>query len=509
MKVQSPPRDAEGFELVASQEQARAIDRAAIDDWKIPGRVLMEVAGVMATRVIRARSGEVAGKAVILCGPGNNGGDGWVVARHLQEAGWVVRVVATAEPAPGTDAHVNFALWQRLGGEIRWAERGATARMKNWLNHANVIVDALFGTGLTRAVEGAAAELIAAANDAEHGLKVALDVPSGLDGDRGAVLGGAFRADVTVTFGLAKTGLYLGAGPAHAGEIVVVSIGWPHPVINAIDAVLRRARPDALATRVPARPDNGHKGTFGHVGVIGGFAGKEGAAILASLGALRAGAGLATWLAPASASAPERPPELMREVLDSGGDGPLPTRPTVLVVGPGLGDEPDILRRVLADPRPHVLDADALNTLAAAPTHVPRAVLTPHPLEAARLLSTDAPSIQADRLAAARHLVAKYHATVVLKGAGTIVAAPDHAPVLIDIADPTLATGGTGDVLAGCIAGLMAQGASPRDAALVGVYVHAVAARDLGEQQARRGVLAHEIANALPKALAALLAGWT
>ncbi|MFO0750013.1 MAG: NAD(P)H-hydrate epimerase [Myxococcota bacterium] len=252
--VGDAPLDDEGFELVASQAEVRAMDRAAIDGWGLPGRLLMELAGAGATRLVRERTGGVAGKAVVLCGPGNNGGDGWVVARHLAAAGWTVRVVATAEPAPGTDAHVNFALWQRLGGEVRTAERGATARMKNWLNHANVIVDAVFGTGLKRDVEGAAADLIAAANEADHGLKVALDLPSGLDGDSGQVLGVAFRADLTATFGLAKTGLYLGAGPAHAGEVVVVPIAWPTPVIVGVGASLRRATPAALARRLPTRP---------------------------------------------------------------------------------------------------------------------------------------------------------------------------------------------------------------------------------------------------------------
>ncbi|MCC6623426.1 MAG: NAD(P)H-hydrate dehydratase [Deltaproteobacteria bacterium] len=510
--------DRDGFELVGSQAEVRAIDRLAIEGWGLPGRLLMELAGAGAARLVMERAGRVAGKAVVLAGPGNNGGDGWVVARHLASAGWTVRVVATGEPAAGTDAHVNFALWERLaptcGGETRLAERGATARMKNWLGHANVIVDGLFGTGLTRAVEGAAAELLHAANDADHGLKVALDVPSGLDGDRGDVLGVAFRADLTATFGLAKSGLFLGDGPRHAGEIVVVPIAWPRPAIDAVGATLRRARPAAIARRVPARPADGHKGTFGHVGVLGGFAGREGAAVLAGLGALRSGAGLCTWLrgpAPAASDEVARPAELMQAPL--GDAGPLPARPTVLVVGPGLGDGPEAqaaLARALADGRPLVLDADA-HTLLAARDALTLAghVVTPHPLEAARLLGCSATEVQGERLAAARRLVLRTGgAIVVLKGAGTLVAAPDAPPVLVDVADPTLAVGGSGDVLAGVIAGLVAQGASPRDAALVAVYAHAEAGRALGRTRAQRGVLAHELAEAVPAALAALIAGW-
>ncbi|MCC6625175.1 MAG: NAD(P)H-hydrate dehydratase [Deltaproteobacteria bacterium] len=516
----SGPIDAEGLELVATQAEVRAIDHAAIHDWGIPGRLLMELAGAGAARVILERLGRApgaGGKAVVLAGPGNNGGDGWVVARHLACAGWTVRVIATGEPREGGDAHPNYLLWQRLapsvGGETRFAERGATARMKNWLGHANVIVDAIFGTGLQRPIEGAAADLIAAANDADHGVKVALDVPSGLDSDRGAVLGAAFRADLTLTFGLPKIGLHLLDGPRHAGEIVVLPIGWPTPAIDAVGASHRRATPSAIARLLPARPADGHKGTFGHVGVLGGFAGKEGAAVLAGLGALRSGAGLCTWVRPAPDTRSEvepvtRPPELMVEALAA--RGPLPARPTVLVVGPGLGDAPEVVDRALSDGRPLVLDADALNLLAArAALGLPGHVLTPHPLEAARLLGLTAADVQADRPGAARALVARTGAVVVLKGAGTIVAAPDAPPVLVDVADPTLAVGGSGDVLAGLIAGLLAQGAPPRAAAIAGVALHALAGRELGRTHAQRGVLAHELADALPGTIANLLAGWT
>jgi len=512
--------DVDGFERVATQAEVRAIDHAAIHDWGIPGRLLMELAGAGAARMILERLG-TGGKAVVLAGPGNNGGDGWVVARHLASAGWTVRVVATAEPREGSDAHPNFALWQRLaptcGGETRLAERGATARMKHWLGHANVIVDAIFGTGLGRPIEAAAADLLAAANAVDHGVKVALDLPSGLDGDTGAVLGVALRADLTLTFGLSKIGLYLRDGPSHAGEIVVLPIGWPAPAVDTVGASFRRATPSAVARLLPARPADGHKGTFGHVGVIGGFAGKEGAAVLAGLGALRSGAGLCTWIRPSPPveDPVTRPPELMVEALAE--DGPLPARPTVLVVGPGLGDRPTIVERALADARVTgrtlVLDADALNLLAlpGAPPDLAPHILTPHPLEAARLLGTSAAEVQADRVGAARALAAHTRATVILKGAGTIVASPPHEglpPVLVDVADPTLAIGGSGDVLAGLVAGLVAQGATPRAAAIVGVYLHATAGRDLGRTSAQRGVLAHELSDALPRTIAALLAGW-
>ncbi len=484
----------------------------------MPGRLLMELAGAGAARLVRERAGDLAGKAVVLCGPGANGGDAWVVARHLMAAGWTVRCVCLAEPAAGTDAHANMQLWKALGGEIRMAERGATARMKNWLNHANAIVDGLFGTGLKRPLEGAAAELVSAANEAEHGLRIALDVPSGIDSDSGAVLGVAFRADLTATFGVRKLGLHLGAGPDHAGEVVVLDIGWVRPVIDAVGGRARLGDAQSVQALVPGRPVDGHKGTFGHVAIVGGFpsadsptpsglprtSGTEGAAVLAARGALRAGAGLVSWCAPEGAAI-ERPAEVMRVGFD-----PLPERATTLVVGPGLGQGVLAERAIelaLADARPRVFDADALNLIAkhgAVANAGVATVLTPHPLEAARLLGTDAKTVQADRLAAAATLCTMSGAVVILKGRNPIVAAPGHAPVIFDLAEPTLAVGGTGDVLAGIVGAFIAQGLTPRDAALLGVYVHGQAGVVSGMGNAQRGVFASEIADAVPSVIAHL-----
>ena len=505
-------RDAEGLELLATQDEVRRMDALAIDGtWAEPpapiaGRILMELAGAAAARLIRERAGGLAGKAVVLCGPGNNGGDGWVVARHLVGAGWVVRCVCLAEPALGSDAHANMALWKALGGDIRMAERGATARMKNWLNHANAIVDALFGTGLERPLDGAAADLVQAANEAEHGLKVALDLPSGIDGDRGDVLGVAFRADLTATFGVRKTGLYLAAGAEHAGEIVRVDIGWVRPVVDRIGASLRLADERAIIALLPPRPGEGHKGSFGHVGIVGGFPGTEGAAVLAARGALRAGAGLVTWSSPDGHEVIARPPEIMRvPFVDA-----LPPRPTALVLGPGLGlgsVSEQAVALALLDPRPQVWDADALNLVAAGKL-LDRLngsrVLTPHPLEAARLLACDAAAVQADRVFAARTIAERSGAAVILKGRNPIVAAPGEPAVIFDLAEPTLAVGGSGDVLAGLVGALLAQGLTPRAAALLAVHLHGQAGIACGLGQAQRGAFASDIADAVPAILGRL-----
>jgi len=514
-------RDAEGLELLATQDEVRRMDALAIEGtWgtlgdgaegvatPIAGRLLMELAGAGAARLIRERAGGLAGKAVVLCGPGNNGGDGWVVARHLAAAGWVVRCVCLAEPAPGGDAHANMRLWHALGGDIRMAERGATARMKNWLNHANAIVDGLFGTGLKRPLDGAAADLVQAANEAEHGLKVALDLPTGIDGDRGNILGTAFRADLTTTFGVRKLGLYLGAGPEHAGEVVRVDIGWVRPVVDRIGASARLADEQAMRPLVPARPAEGHKGSFGHVGIVGGFPGTEGAAVLAARGALRAGAGLVTWTSPDGPEVVSRPPEIMRVPFVTA----LPPRPNALVVGPGLGTglvSEAAVGAALADTRPQVWDADALNLIAASDQLASLGagrVLTPHPLEAARLLKSDATSIQADRSAAARSLAERSGAVVILKGRNPIVATPGEPLVIFDLAEPTLAVGGSGDVLAGIVGALLAQGLTPRNAALLAVHLHGQAGIACGLGQAQRGAFASDIADAVPAILGRLTA---
>lgn len=519
-------RDGDGFLRVASQDESRRIDQATITGgWgdppapPIPSRVLMELAGAGAARLIRMRAGGLPAKAVVLCGPGNNGGDGFVVARHLHAAGWTVRCVLLGAPTTA-DAIANRDLWRALGGEERIAERhpssegersAATARMKNWLGHANAIVDGLFGTGLARPLDGAAADLVAAANAADHGLRIALDVPSGIDADRGAVLGVAFRADLTVTFGLPKLGCYLGAGPDHAGEVVALDIGWAGPAIAAVGTSARLADRSALARFVPRRDPGGHKGTFGHVGVIGGFAGTEGAAVLAARGAFRAGAGLVTWVGEPGPEVIERPAELMRQAL---GDA-LPERLGALVVGPGLGlreASSRALALALADERPAVLDADALNmcardgAIAAIGRAGPR-VLTPHPLEASRLIGVDVAAIQADRLGAAGALADRSGAVAVLKGRNPIVAAPGRAPVIFDLAEPTLAVGGSGDVLAGLVGALLGQGLAPFAAALLAVHLHGEAGRRAGLGRAQRGALASEIADEVPAILAALEIG--
>lgn len=509
-------RDATGLQLLATADEARELDRRTIDDVGIPGRVLMELAGAGTVGAIAARTGGRAGTAVVLCGGGQNGGDGYVIARHLADRGWRVRCVTPSDPLHlSGDARANHRIWVARGGELNVggsaASRATGQAAGDAIGHADLIVDALYGTGLTRPVEGAAAALIEEANASRHGLRVAVDLPSGLPADGREPEGPVFRADLTATYGLAKPGLFHAAGAPWAGEVVVVGIALPRPVVDAVAPSWRLADESAIARLLPRRDPAAHKGDSGHVGIIGGFEGKEGAAVLAGLGALRGGAGLVTWSRPGEGGgAVERPPELMLSDLRGG----LDPRLSVLVVGPGLGTDTlaaEALALALASTRPLVLDADALNLWAATTerTALPSGtVLTPHPAEAGRLLAVGTAEIQADRGAAATRLAKATGAVVVLKGACTVVAAPGAPSVIVPISEPVLAAGGTGDVLAGLIGALRAQGLAPMDAAVCGAFVHGLAGRRLAATCPAGGVLASEVAHAAAEVLGDLSRGW-
>ncbi|MCB9728588.1 MAG: NAD(P)H-hydrate dehydratase [Deltaproteobacteria bacterium] len=504
-------RDARGFELLASAAESRELDRRTIEEVGIPGRVLMELAGAGTVEAVVQRTGGRAGKAVVLCGGGQNGGDGYVIARHLADRGWSVRCVAASDPERlSGDARANHGIWVARGGRLELARARVGGAVGHALGHADVIVDALFGTGLSRPIEGPAAALIDEANQARHGLRVAVDLPSGLPADGATPEGVVFQAAMTATFGLAKPGLHHAAGAPWAGEVVVVGIALPRPLVDAVAPRWRLADEASVAGLLPRRDAAAHKGHSGHVGVVGGFAGKEGAAVLASLGALRGGAGLVTWNHVGEGSGVERPPELMFHSIEEG----LDARSTVIVIGPGLGQDADARRALelaLSSGRMLVMDADALNLWAASrgDAGLPSdTVLTPHPTEAARLLGVETAEVQRDRGAAAARLCERHGATVVLKGARTVVATPGRPSVIVPISEPVLAAAGTGDVLAGLIGALRAQGLDAHDAAVAGAFVHGLAGRRLGMRHPDGGVLASEVADAVAEVRGELSLGW-
>jgi len=471
--------------------EMRAADGRAAGLPGLGGGALMERAGVAAFHAVRERFPR-ARRWLVVCGPGNNGGDGYVLARHARAAGLEVDTQVPMEPATLTgDARSMRDRWIAAGGSERIFDPAS-------LTNADVVVDALFGTGLERPLEGAWLETVRAMNGSACP-KVALDLPSGLHADSGRVLGMAVRAAVTVSFIGLKAGLFTGEGRTHAGVILFDDLAVPETVFDGLAPLARRLVPANLRGWLAARARHAHKGDAGRVLVVGGRPGMAGAARLTGEAAYRAGAGLVTLSThPAHAGVVASTcPELITAGIDAPADlDDLLARASVVALGPGLGQSEwarGLFERVLQSGRPLVVDADALNLLAAQPRTHTDWILTPHPGEAARLLGCGVPEIQADRFAAARAIAQRYGGVCVLKGSGTLVATAAGSPVwLCDRGNPGLASGGSGDVLTGVIAALCAQGLAPVDAARLGVWVHA-AAGDRAVQAGERGLVASDL----------------
>lgn len=478
---------------VYTPEQVRELDRIAIEEQRVPGYELMTRAGRVAYNAARAAFPATRCWAVF-CGSGNNAGDGYVIARLALEEGLRVRVVALAEPEQlGGDAATAWRDYQAAGGET---EPFAANTLSD--DGIDLAVDALLGTGLQREVSGAYADAVGWLN--QSGLPVlAVDIPSGLHGASGAVMGSAVRAAVTATFVGLKQGLYLGKGPDCCGRIVFSDLGIAPIGQDRVQPGLRC--PDALhlLNLLPARGRGGHKGRYGHVLVVGGNHGMGGAARLAGEAALRSGSGLvsvATRPGNVAAVAAGRP-ELMCRGIERVADlDEVLARATLVAIGPGLGSDDwgrELLDRVLSAGLPLVVDADALNMLAARPRRSDNWVLTPHPGEAGRLLGCSTAAVQADRVGALRELQDRYGGSVLLKGAGTLVTG-SPTPWLIREGNPGMASAGMGDVLTGVIGGLLAQcpDAARDDVVAAAARVHATAG-DRAALGGERGLIAGDV----------------
>ena len=498
----------------------RALEARALAAHGPGGAVMMRRAAAAALEALRA-AWPASHDIVVLCGGGGNGGDGWMLAALARAAGLQSRVLWTTPPE-ALRGEAAVAASEALAAGVPASAFDPTGSGPAQLARADVIVDALLGLGLAQAVRPPIAAAIDAINAAGRPV-LALDLPSGLCADSGRVLGVAVRADVTVTFIALKAGLRLGAGPDHAGRVRLATLGIVDDLAPPAWTLLDAAR---VRAAIPARRRDAHKGQGGHVWVVGGGSGMPGAARLAGEAALRVGAGRVT-VACAADSAPAiaagRPELMVRGLAAAPGSAAQQLRAAldgadVLLVGPGLGRDAwamALLQVALDAAKPTVVDADALHLLGTLRADAPAAsqgssrVYTPHPGEAARLLGLTPAAVQADRPAALAALVARLGGTVVLKGAGTLLATPGSTPVVCDRGDPVLAAPGTGDVLAGAIAGLIAQsGDRPGalfEAACAAVWVHARS----GERSANavsRGVLAGEIAGQLPAAMADAMA---
>jgi NAD(P)H-hydrate epimerase len=499
--------------LVGSAEM-REIDRTAIEGFGIPALTLMDRAGRAVAEAARELAGP-HGRVVVVCGGGNNGGDGYVAARLLRAAGRDARVVALV-PADRLSPDARAVREQAERSGVPIDEAGELAAFE--AGPGDVVVDAVLGTGLTRAPEGPFAEAIARMVElrAQGARVVAVDVPSGLSADTGRPLGACVRADRTITFAFMKRGLFIHPGAEYAGEVAVADIGIPPAAAERVPVSCEVLSEDEARALVPPRRRDAHKGAAGRVLVVAGSPGKTGAAHLALTGALRGGAGLATL-----AARPEvlpfalaGRPEAMSLALP--GDGPLGRADLeplaaaakgvdALVIGPGIprgADTAALLRALLEKSRlPAVLDADALNALAEVPTLLeklpPNLVLTPHPGEMARLMGVSVEAVQDDRIGAAASRARAWGATVVLKGARTVVADPFGPPAVIPTGNPGMASGGTGDVLAGLVGALLAGGLDARAAARAGAWVHGRAGDPAARRVGERGLLAGDLAEAL------------
>jgi NAD(P)H-hydrate epimerase len=519
---------------VLTGQQMRNVDRRTIEEMGIASLLLMESAGQgVAASLVEDHAGELARGCVILCGKGNNGGDGFVVGRHLKRMGYTPRVVllARAEDISG-DAAVNLRAARASGVEVEEVpdvDAWKTARPA--VDESSLILDAILGTGIQGGARGLAAKVIRDLNSS-GAIVIALDIPSGLDADSTDVVGIAVDAEHTYTLCRPKLPLVLGPAASYAGSWSVIPIGIPDDAVRRERAEIEWLDSTSVRELLPERDLETHKGTFGHLLAVAGSRGKSGAAVLLGLSALRSGVGLMTVAVPRGsleAVAAARA-EIMTEPLSESSAGNLGRGAAsralrlladrdALAVGPGLGTAKETRQTVLSllerRTRPAVADADALNALAEETGVTPAMlasrrfplVLTPHPGEAARLLRSTTGKIQADRIGTLRRLTRRTGAVVVLKGHRTLVGAPDGRVAVNSSGNPGMATAGTGDVLTGMIGAFLARGLDAWDAARLAVFVHGDAgdraAFDLGQD----GMIAGDLVSRIPDAINALQRG--
>ncbi len=508
---------------VVTAQQMREIDQITIEQYGVPGIVLMEHAALSVVHAIEQHWGSLHNKRVLVfCGHGNNGGDGFAIARLAAHRGAKVTVVFSGDRERMSDETSTNCEADKLH-DIPILE-SADCDLEMAIQAADIIVDALLGTGTSGTLRDETQRLVGLINQRPQSSKlVAVDIPTGLHADTGQILGQAVQADLTVTFGHRKPALCITPGITYCGKVVVADIGIPAQAILQVKPAIFWVGQSALQSLMPQRPVDGHKGVFGHTLIVGGSAGFAGAPMLAASAAIKAGVGLCTAAIPdsyVSAGLAVEPGVMWHGMgLHSehlGAECEVPLRKLIgqvksLAIGPGLGQHPEtvkLLLRLLEGPLPPlVLDADALNILAAhsssLASHQPserQVVLTPHPGELARLMGMSIPEVQQDRIAAARAAAARYKSVVVLKGAHSVVASPDGSAYIIATGNPILAVGGSGDVLTGIIAALMAQGLPALEAAILGSGWHGLAGDVTAENLGQAGASPIDIVRAIPLA---------
>lgn len=510
---------------LVTAEQMRALDRRATEQYGIPSLLLMENAALSVYMAAADMLDDVSGKrVVIVAGPGNNGGDGFAVARHLHNAGADVLIAFYGErdKAKG-DALTNIEIAEKMGLPIEAMTDAAP--LVDCLEGVDLIADALLGTGIQGDVRPLQAEVISVINDSGVPV-IAVDIPSGVNADTGAIGGAAVLADVTVTFALPKIGLLTYPGAEQVGRMVIADISIPVEALEDNDARVYAGDAEVARNAFPPRPTDSHKGLYGHVAIVAGSVGMTGAATLAADGALRIGTGLVTVAVPESLN------DILEVKLTEAMTIPVPQgkarafghaslervleiveKRDAVVIGPGFGRDEDTVRFTLelirGLTRPAIVDADGLfaisKDVSVLKQRVAPMVITPHPGEMATLLGTSTADVQSNRLEVARSFAAEYNVVVVLKGAATVVAAPDGTAYINTTGSPGMATGGTGDVLSGMIGGLLAQRLDPLTAAAAAVYLHGLAGGLAADKLGEAAMIAGDVADCISDAIREVL----
>jgi NAD(P)H-hydrate epimerase len=510
---------------VATAEQMQELDRKAIEAYRIPGIVLMENAGRGATEVISNTFPDLQKmKIAIVAGKGNNGGDGFVIARYLLNRRISVKVYLLAD-SKGLrgDAETNFQIFQRMKGEVISIPSSKDyQKMKKELEKFDLLIDAIFGTGLDAEVRGYYREVIDHLNTLQKPI-VAIDIPSGLDANTGKPFGTAVRASLTITFGLPKIGHVISPGLDYVGKLKLVDIGLPKKLVEEERIQTYLLENDEIRgwLSTPRRPDT-HKGDYGHLLVIAGSVGKTGAAAMTCETALRIGAGLVTLAIPKSLNA------IMEVKLTEVMTEPLPETPKqtlslrafssilrlcenkkAVIIGPGIGTFKEtqslILKLIKTLNLPIILDADGLTALATQPKTLPTTnrslILTPHPGEMAKLIRSTPKDVQEDRISISRNFAQSHHVHLVLKGHRSLIATPKGEVFINPTGNPGMASGGTGDVLTGMIGGLICQGFDILQSLQMAVYLHGLAGDEMAQELGEKSLIARDIIEKIPALL--------
>jgi NAD(P)H-hydrate epimerase len=513
--------------LVTASEMQK-MDQLTIESFGIPGRVLMENAGRGAAQILFEKFGGLKNKKIgIVAGRGNNGGDGFVIARYLAQKGIKATVyLLSKRAAVKGDAAANLKLLDSLSiPVVEIPDKKAFSTHRTSMVHQEIWVDAILGTGLKLEVKGYFKGIIEFINSLNKPV-FAVDIPSGLDSDTGQPCGACIRAHVTATFAFAKTGHILFPGASYTGSLEIVDIGIPHHIAEEVDPKQHLLTTDLIANYFKPRPSDVHKGDAGHLLLLAGSPGKTGAAAMTAMSAMRTGAGLVTLGIPSSLNPvlESQCLEAMTCPLSETKDGMLGessfnaimellSGKRCLAIGPGLGsgvETKSLIRRVIQESTvPIVIDADGINSLAGYTKilqnlKVP-VILTPHPGEMARLIDSTAENIQKDRVGCARDFAERFNVHVVLKGARTIIAHPDGSVFINPTGNSGMASGGMGDVLTGMIAGFVTQGYSPETAAHAGVFLHGTTADVIADKTGPFGFLATDVMKAIPEQIGRLM----